>query len=71
MKSNPCFHCQLKNQDKNNPICVHCNKRLDYVRRLERELDFALTHSEEKPAFPRLPTLSGMMYGLSVVSDEH
>ena len=71
MKSNPCFHCQLKNQDKNNPICVHCNKRLDYVSRLERELNFAPTHSEEKPASPCLPTLSGRVYLLSAVSDGH
>jgi hypothetical protein len=27
-------------QDKNNPTCRYCNKRLQYVDHLERRLDF-------------------------------
>ena len=71
MKSSPCFHCQLKDQDKNNPMCMHCDKRLDYVSLLERELNFAPAHSEEKPASLRLPTLAGRVFLFSAVLGGH
>jgi hypothetical protein len=69
MKSNPCLQCQLKNQDKNNQMCMYCNKRLDYVRYIEKELSFAMTHNEQRPPSARLPTLSKRVYLISVVSD--
>jgi hypothetical protein len=68
MKSNPCRQCELKNQDKNNQICMYCDKRLDYVSHLERELNFAMTNTEQRPASPRLPTFSQRSYVLSAVS---
>jgi hypothetical protein len=71
MKSNPCRRCELENQDKNNQICMCCDKRLDYVRHLERELNFGMTNSEQRPASPQLPTISKRSYVLSSVSDAH
>ena len=69
MKSNPCFHCQLKNQDKNNPMCMHCDKRINYVHYLERDLKFAMTNPEQKPASLRLSTLSTRVHWSSAVAD--
>ena len=69
MKSNPCLLCQLKNQDKNNPMCMHCDKRFNYLSCLERELNFAMTNPEQKPASPRLPTLSARADWSSAVAD--
>lgn len=69
MKTNPCLQCQLKNQDKNNSMCMQCNKRLEYVSYLERELNFAKTNSEQRPPSPRLPTLSRSVHLLSATSD--
>ena len=68
MKSNPCRRCELKNQDKNNQICMHCDKRLGYVNHLERELNFAMTNTEERSLSPRLPTFSIRSYVLSAIS---
>ena len=70
MKSNPCLLCQLKDQDKNNQMCMHCIKRLEYVSHLERELNFAMTNTETKTLSPRLPTLSKRAYLFSVVSEQ-
>jgi hypothetical protein len=69
MKSNPCLLCQLKDQDKNNQMCMHCIKRLEYVSHLERELNFAMTNTETKTPSPHLPTLSKRAYLFSVVSE--
>ncbi len=69
MKSNPCLLCQLKDQDKNNQMCMHCIKRLEYVSHLERELNFAMTNTETKTLSPHLPTLSKRAYLFSVVSE--
>lgn len=71
MKSNPCLQCQLKNQDKNNQICMHCNKRLDYVSHIEKELSFAMTNTEQRPPSARMPALSKRGYLMSVASDWH
>jgi hypothetical protein len=72
MKSNPCLLCQLKDQDKNNPMCMHCVNRLEYVNYLERELSFGMTHTETKtPAPPRLPALSIRSYLFSVISERY
>jgi hypothetical protein len=71
MKSNPCLLCQLKDQDKNNQICTHCVKRIEYVSNLEKELSFAMTNSESKPQSSRLPLLSKRAYSFSVVSERY
>ena len=68
MKSNPCRQCELKNQDKNNQICMNCDKRLEYVSHLERGLSYEITNTEQRPASPRLPTISKRSYVLSPVS---
>ncbi|MGD8263247.1 MAG: hypothetical protein PVG70_05570 [Desulfobacterales bacterium] len=62
MKSNPCRQCQLKNKDKNNQMCMYCEKRLAYINHLELVSNFGITNTEERPPTPRLPTLSGMAY---------
>ena len=64
MKSNPCRQCELKNQDKNNQICMNCDKRLEYVSHLERGLSYAITNTEQRPASPRLSTISKRSYVL-------
>jgi hypothetical protein len=72
MKSNPCRLCQLKDQDKNNQICMHCVKRLDYVSFIERELSFGMTNAETKtPATPGFPMRSKRSYLFSVISERY
>jgi hypothetical protein len=72
MDSNPCLLCQLKDQDKNNQMCLRCAKRLEYVNDLERVLNFSMTNTETKTiAPPRLPTLSKRSYLFSVVSERY
>lgn len=41
MQCHPCRECPMLDQDKNNPTCRDCNKRLQYVDQLERRLDFS------------------------------
>lgn len=31
MQRSPCLNCDLRDQDKRNSICEHCQERLDYV----------------------------------------
>ncbi len=38
---NPCRNCGLKDKDKNNITCRNCDKRLDYLQRLSRDLEFS------------------------------
>jgi hypothetical protein len=71
MKSNPCRQCELKNQDKNNQICMYCESRIEYVSHLEMELNFSMTNTEQRPVSTRLPTLSKRSYVLSAVSGTH
>ena len=37
---NPCLNCGLKDKDKNNLTCRDCQRRLDYLRGLSRDLEF-------------------------------
>jgi hypothetical protein len=69
MKSNPCLRCHLKNHDKNNPMCVSCDKRLDYIQHLETALNFAWTNSEESAQSLRMPMLFRKASLLSMASD--
>ncbi len=34
---NPCRICKLIDQDKNNPECLSCTKRIEYLKKTERE----------------------------------
>lgn len=36
MKINPCKNCSKIDEDKNNPVCMNCQKRLDYVAFIEQ-----------------------------------
>mgnify|MGYP000165093586 FL=1 len=38
---NPCLQCPRRNKDKNNSQCRVCDKRMAYLRRLSRELEFS------------------------------
>jgi hypothetical protein len=68
-QKNPCRLCQLKDQDKNNRICMHCVKRLEYVSAIERELSFGMTNAETKPVTPRLPAYSYRAYSFIAYSE--
>jgi len=46
MELNPCLSCIKKDQNKNNPVCRDCNKRIDYVNGLERNLNFTASHGD-------------------------
>jgi hypothetical protein len=37
----PCRQCPRGHQDKNNAQCQKCRKRLAYLQRLTRELEFS------------------------------
>jgi hypothetical protein len=38
MRANPCRSCPLMDQDKNNHTCLRCDKRVQYVQALNRQL---------------------------------
>jgi hypothetical protein len=46
------------NQDKNNQMCMYCEKRLAYIQHIDSALNFTLTNTEEKMPTHKLPTLS-------------
>jgi hypothetical protein len=50
MEPSPCLSCAGRDQNKNNRICRDCNKRIDYVNRLERNLNFAASYSDNRSA---------------------
>jgi hypothetical protein len=42
MKTHPCRTCPSGDKDKNNKTCMQCDKRIQYVFELEKELFFSL-----------------------------
>jgi hypothetical protein len=62
MEINPCLSCSGKDRNKNNPTCLKCEKRHEYVNRLEMKLNFSFSYGESYPeaAVAALPTLSKM-----------
>lgn len=40
-RMNPCRQCPRGNQDKNNPQCRECDKRLAYLRQLACALEYS------------------------------
>jgi hypothetical protein len=36
----------MRDQDKNNSLCVECEKRVGYVQRLEQELNFSMSYND-------------------------
>ena len=49
MEANPCSDCTRRNHDKNNPVCRDCDKRVDYVKRLELKLNFIASCGDSQP----------------------
>lgn len=47
MPINPCRQCQMLDQDKNNAVCLKCDKRLRYVASLETLMSYPVSTSEE------------------------
>jgi hypothetical protein len=47
MKSTPCLECPMKNEDKNNSVCLNCDKRIRYVRYLQRSLNYCAAYDAE------------------------
>ena len=35
---NPCRSCDLINEDKNNPECMSCDKRMEYLRKIKEDV---------------------------------
>ncbi len=65
MRINPCRSCPLIDADKNNATCLRCDKRVQYIRHLDRQLrctpsrwteDGPLIHAVVLPdlPFPRI-----------------
>ena len=48
MELNPCLSCTRKDQNKNNPICRDCNKRIEYVNHIEIKLDCTFCYGESR-----------------------
>jgi len=46
MEPNPCLNCTGRDQNKNNPICRDCDKRIEYVNCLERNLNFSASYGD-------------------------
>jgi hypothetical protein len=46
MEPNPCLSCTSKDQNKNNPTCLLCEKRLEFVNHLEMKLNGTLSYGE-------------------------
>lgn len=46
MKNNPCLGCRMRDKDKNNSLCLKCEKRVGYVQQLEQELNFSASYSD-------------------------
>ena len=67
MELNPCLSCHRKDQNKNNPICLHCEKRLEYVNHLEMRLNFTLSYGESGPVAALAP-MSFLSRGASMDS---
>jgi hypothetical protein len=58
MRAAPCLTCPGKDKDKNNPVCLECEKRLRYVSDIENSLPLAATAKGREDAAHRLPTYS-------------
>ena len=48
MKHNPCLVCRMRDEDKNNSLCIQCDKRIGYVQHLEQELNFSMSYTSTR-----------------------
>jgi hypothetical protein len=69
MELNPCLECTRKNQNKNNPICRDCYKRVDYVNRLELNLNNTASYGDDQPSAHRISLVSGGLNLMSLCGD--
>jgi len=46
MKNNPCRVCRMRDEDKNNRLCLGCEKRIIYDQQLEQELNFSKSYTD-------------------------
>lgn len=42
MKHNAYLVCRMHDEDKNDSLCIQCDKRISYVQHLEQELNFSM-----------------------------
>ena len=49
MEPNPCLSCSGRDRNKNNPVCLNCEKRLEYVSHLEMKLNYTFSNGESGP----------------------
>ena len=52
MPINPCRECQMMEQDKNNAVCLKCEKRVLYVVSLEVSMRYPFSNAEEAAFSP-------------------
>ena len=52
MPINPCRECQMMDQDKNNAVCLKCEKRFRYVANLEAAMSCPASSAEEAAFSP-------------------
>ena len=45
MPINPCRECKMKDKDKNNAICLKCEKRVRYVVRIEAAMSYPFSNA--------------------------
>ena len=38
-QKSPCQGCELVDEDKNNPVCVNCSKRIDFCWALDHSIE--------------------------------
>ena len=55
MESNPCLSCSGKDQNKNNPNCINCDKRIEYINDLAMKLNYSLSYGESGPTAALAP----------------
>jgi hypothetical protein len=46
MPINPCRECKMMDQDKNNAVCLKCEKRIRYVAGLEAAMGYPFSNAE-------------------------
>jgi uncharacterized paraquat-inducible protein A len=47
MNTNPCLECPRINDDKNNPDCLKCDKRIRYVKQLSGSLGCYVLYADD------------------------
>jgi hypothetical protein len=52
MPINPCRECKMMDQDKNNAICLKCEKRVRYVVSLGAAMSYPFSNAEEAAFLP-------------------